>query len=158
LARYVAPAVFLLAVTGIVLAVRAGLRRTRAIEDDDRLRPPARAPPSRGGPGRASITLISRATLGAIASRFGDRDRARPPEPGIEPTTLTPGEQIHPLAANVRGRELRLAYRGRCPAFAPSAVAGVRIPPVLSSRTASPATFSRSGTTTNACRSRASRS
>jgi LysM repeat protein len=99
LARYVAPVVFLLAVTGIVLVVRAGLR--------------SGSPPVPTGPG-ASATTVARTTvarpkpapehyyviqpgdtLGAIASQFRTTvtDLLRL-NPGIKPTALTPGERV----------------------------------------------------------------
>ena len=99
LARYVAPAVFLLAVTGIVLAVRAGLRsdsgesRTTTASVATIARTTvSRRPPA--APARYYV-IQPGDTLGAIASQFGTTVTVLLRlNPGIEPTALTPGEQI----------------------------------------------------------------
>ncbi len=99
-ARYVAPAVFLLAVTGIVLLVRTALRtdapatRTATVSTTAPLAvvtSPA-PPPS----GRKSFYLIASGdTLGGIAARFSTTvDTLLRLNPGIVPTALRPGEQI----------------------------------------------------------------
>jgi LysM repeat protein len=100
LARYVAPVIFLLAATGIVLAVRAGLRSGST---------PAGTTPKASVPTVARTTAVrpkpSAArqyyviqpgdTLGAIASQFRTTvtDLLRL-NPGIEPTALTPGKRV----------------------------------------------------------------
>jgi LysM repeat protein len=100
LARYVAPAVFLLAVTGIVLAVRAGLRsdsggsRTTTTASVATI---ARTTVSRRPPAAPARYYVIQPgdTLGAIASQFGTTVTVLVRlNPGIEPTALTPGEQI----------------------------------------------------------------
>jgi LysM repeat protein len=99
LARYVAPAVFLLAVTGIVLAVRGGLR-----SDSDGTKTTtvsvatvARTTVARRPPASAARYYVIQPgdTLGAIASHFGTSVTVLLRlNPGTEPTALTPGEQI----------------------------------------------------------------
>lgn len=97
--RYVAPAVFLLAVTGIVLGVRAGLR-----SDSDGSRTTtasvatvARTTVSQRPPSAPARYYVIQPgdTLGAIASRFGTTVAVLLRlNPGTEPTALDPGEQI----------------------------------------------------------------
>ena len=100
LARYVAPAVFLLAVTGIVLAVRAGLR-----SDSDGSKTTtaasvatvARTTVARKPPAAAARYYVIQPgdTLGAIASQFGTTVTVLLRlNPTVQPTALTPGEQI----------------------------------------------------------------
>jgi LysM repeat protein len=97
--RYVAPALFLLAVTGVVLVIRAGLRsdgssaktttavaKTRPAAAGRRLKPPA---PKRW------YVIQSGDTLGAIASQLGTTVTALLRlNPGVEPTALRPGERL----------------------------------------------------------------
>jgi LysM repeat protein len=97
--RYVAPAVFLLAVTGVVLLVRSSLRSdkpagntTPAVVSTKAATTVASPKPS--PPGRY-YTIRSGDTLGAIAARFSTTlDELLRLNPGIEPTALTPGEQV----------------------------------------------------------------
>ncbi len=100
LARVVAPAVFLLAVTAVVLVVRTSLRsgtpagvttqsvttaRTRAAS------PTTRKP---GAPKRWYV-IRSGDTLSSIAAQLGTSvDELMRLNPGIEPTALRPGEQV----------------------------------------------------------------
>lgn len=99
-ARWVAPFVFLLAVTGVVLLVRAGLRSSGEPA-------PAPAPavvrskkPAASAPVVASVpkqyyVIQSGDTLDAIAVRFGTTvDDLLAMNPGTEPTALHPGERI----------------------------------------------------------------
>jgi LysM repeat protein len=100
-ARYVAPAVFLLAVTGAVLLVRSTLRSDRpAVTATSRLvttnvaATPIRAA-SRPSPPKQYYVIASGDTLDAIASRFATSVAALLRlNPGTEPTALRPGEQI----------------------------------------------------------------
>ena len=95
LARYVAPAVFLLAVTGVVLAVRAGLSSDSA---------PARTTPTvavttaakpRPASTKRYYVIQSGDTLGAVAARFGTSVSVLLRlNPGIEPTALIPGQRV----------------------------------------------------------------
>jgi LysM repeat protein len=100
-ARYVAPAVFLLAVTGVVLLIRSALRgdgkaattathatqaqqRTASSPSVGRLRIPAQYYVIRSGD-----------TLDAIAARFATTvDALLALNPGVEPTTLRPGQRL----------------------------------------------------------------
>jgi LysM repeat protein len=100
LVRYVAPALFLLAVTGVVLVVRAGLRSdgpatrttTAAAAIGHHASTARRAkPPS---PKRWYV-IQSGDTLGAIASNLGTTVAALERlNPGVEPTTLRPGQRL----------------------------------------------------------------
>ena len=98
LARYVAPAVFLLAVTGIVLAVRAGLRSdSGGSTTTASVATVARTTVSRRPPAAPARYYVIQPgdTLGAIASQFGTAVTVLVRlNPGVEPTALTPGEQI----------------------------------------------------------------
>ncbi|HWQ01156.1 MAG TPA: LysM domain-containing protein [Gaiellaceae bacterium] len=99
LARYVAPAVFLLAVTGIVLAVRAGLRSDSggSTTTTASVATVARTTVSRRPPAAPARYYVIQPgdTLGAIASQFGTAVTVLVRlNPGVEPTALTPGEQI----------------------------------------------------------------
>ena len=101
ISRYVAPAAFLLAVTAVVLVVRTALR-------SDAPTPPAttasvvttapavvttRPAPA---PGQRRYYVIRRGdTLDGIASSFATTvDELLRLNPGIQPTALTPGEQV----------------------------------------------------------------
>jgi LysM repeat protein len=99
--RYVAPAVFLLAVTAVVLIVRSTLssdkpaaRATSTVVTTKAATTPA------PGVSRPSLptqyyVIASGDTLDAIASRFATSvDALLRLNPGIEPTALRPGEQI----------------------------------------------------------------
>jgi LysM repeat protein len=101
LVRYVAPAVFLLAVTGVVLLVRSSLggddkAATTTAQSAPAQKPSAPAP----SVGRVQIpaqyyVIRSGDTLDAIAGRFATTvDRLLAINPGVEPTTLRPGERL----------------------------------------------------------------
>jgi Tfp pilus assembly protein FimV len=99
LVRYAAPAAFLLAVTGVALAIRAGVRSDAA---------PAKAPAAvtrsgassaaahrKAAPPKRWYVIQSGDTLGAIAARFGTSvDSLLRLNPGIEPTALLPGMHV----------------------------------------------------------------
>lgn len=101
-ARWVAPAVFLLAVTGVVLLVRTSLRSdskaeratTRAVSVEHQ------SQPARVGGARVRVpaqwyVIRSGDTLDAIAAQFGSTvDELLALNPGVEPTTLRPGERV----------------------------------------------------------------
>jgi LysM repeat protein len=98
-ARWLAPAVFLLAVTGVVLVVRGALRSDAPAATTT----PARATRTKTAPLRpkpprvpAQYYLIqSGDTLGGIAARFATTvDELLALNPGTEPTTLRPGERL----------------------------------------------------------------
>jgi LysM repeat protein len=98
-ARYLAPAVFLLAVTGVVLLVRSSLRSDKPRAETTSTLVTTTAAPSRPRPRPVTpkryYLIASGDTLDAIASRFGTTvDELLRLNPGVEPTTLTPGEQI----------------------------------------------------------------
>ena len=98
-ARYVAPAVFLLAVTGIVLLVRSGLRSDKPAVGTTSAAVTTSAVATRSLPGPATpkqyYMIASGDTLGALAARFGTTvDKLLLLNPGVEPTTLRPGEQV----------------------------------------------------------------
>jgi LysM repeat protein len=96
LARYVAPAAFLLAVTGIVLAVRSGLgsdsaprRTTTAVVTT------AGKPKHRPAASKRYYVIQAGDTLGAVAARFGTSVTVLLRlNPGIEPTALIPGQRV----------------------------------------------------------------
>ena len=99
LARFVAPALFLLAVTGVVLLVRSALRSdnpgaTSTTHVTTRAKPARQSPP----PPRIAAqyyVIQSGDTLGGIAGRFGTTvDKLLLLNPGTEPTALTPGERL----------------------------------------------------------------
>ncbi|HZO61516.1 MAG TPA: LysM domain-containing protein [Gaiellaceae bacterium] len=98
LARYAAPAAFLLAVTGIVLAVRGSLRSDSGPDRST----PAITRPAPGAAARHRTVVPKRwyviqtgDTLGAIAGRFGTTvDRLLRLNPGVEPTALAPGTHL----------------------------------------------------------------
>jgi LysM repeat protein len=99
-ARYVAPAVFLLAVTGVVLLVRSTLRSDKpAAATTSMLTARTATTPtptvSRPSPLKQYYVITSGDTLDAIASRFATSvDAMLRLNPGIEPTALRPGEQV----------------------------------------------------------------
>ena len=101
LARYVAPAAFLLAVTAIVLVVRSGLRSDSShSDDDDRGRDAAQSTArattrTRARAPKRYTIIASGDTLDAIAGRYGTTVTALLRlNPGVEPTALRPGEQL----------------------------------------------------------------
>jgi LysM domain len=100
-ARYVAPAVFLLAVTGVVLLVRSTLRSDKpaATTTSTLVTTRARSTPAPAAPPPLPPTqyhvIATGDTLDAIASRFATTvDELLRLNPGIEPTALTPGDQV----------------------------------------------------------------
>jgi len=100
-ARYLAPAVFLLAVTGAVLLVRSTLQSDKpaATSTSTHVTKRAAATPtpavSRPPPPMQYYVIASGDTLDAIASRFATSvDALLRLNPGIEPTALRPGEHI----------------------------------------------------------------
>ena len=101
-ARFIAPAVFLLAVTGVVLVVRSAVRSdsstipppTRHVTTTAKGKPASQRPPSASVPAQYYL-IQSGDTLDAIASRFGTTvDKLLALNPGTEPTTLRPDERI----------------------------------------------------------------
>jgi LysM repeat protein len=98
LARYIAPAAFLIAVTGVVLVVRSTLRSTQpasstvpAIASRVATAPATTRPTA---PKRYYV-ISSGDTLGAIAAQFATTvDELLRLNPAVEPTALRPGEQI----------------------------------------------------------------
>jgi LysM repeat protein len=98
-ARYLWPALFLLAVTGIVLAVRAGLQSDGAPAKTTSTVAKTRAVPAtrRHTPSNAVryYVIQSGDTLGTIASRLGTSVAVLLRlNPGVEPTALRPGERL----------------------------------------------------------------
>jgi LysM repeat protein len=97
-ARYIAPAAFLLAVTGVVLLVRSSLRSDKPAVHTPSAVVTTRAAtthPSRPAAPKRYYLIASGDTLDAIAARFGTTvDKLLLLNPGIEPTTLRPGEQV----------------------------------------------------------------
>jgi LysM repeat protein len=98
LARYVAPVVFLLAVTGIVLVVRSGLRSdSQPATTKPAITRGASSTSARKTPVTTKrwYVIQSGDTLGAIAARFGTTVTALLRlNPGIQPTALTPGAHV----------------------------------------------------------------
>src|SRR6476646_1331573 len=100
-ARWLAPAVFLLAVTGVVLLVRSALgahepaaRTTTAPVVVVSARAP-RGPVAIASTSKQYYEIQSGDTLDAIAVRFGTTTaRLLALNPGVEPTTLHPGERV----------------------------------------------------------------
>ena len=95
-ARYLAPALFLLAVTAIVLVVRAELRSDEAPADTVAATTRA-APAKRSKPPSAKRFYLIRSgdTLGAIAAQLGTTVAALLRlNPGVQPTTLRPGQRL----------------------------------------------------------------
>ena len=97
-ARYLAPAVFLLAVTGVVLAVRAGLRSgEKPAETAPRVTRTTTVPARRTSPATAKRYYVIRSgdTLGAIAAQVGTSVAVLLRlNPGVEPTALRPGGRL----------------------------------------------------------------
>jgi LysM repeat protein len=98
-ARWIAPAVFLLAVTGVVLLVRSALLSDTPAATSTAGRVTTRAKPAHRGPAprvAAQYYVIqSGDTLDAIAGRFATTvDKLLLLNPGMEPTALTPGERV----------------------------------------------------------------
>ncbi len=101
LARYLAPALFLLAVTGVVLLVRSTLRSDKpsAATTSVRVTTSGATTPApavlRPAPPKQYYVIASGDTLDAIAARFGTTvDKLLLLNPGIQPTALRPGEQV----------------------------------------------------------------
>lgn len=102
-AQWLAPAVFLLAVTGVVLVVRSALHSsssapppgTRHVTTGAKAKPtPLRAPPAARVPAQYYV-IQSGDTLDAIAVRFATTvDKLLVLNPGTEPTTLRPGDRL----------------------------------------------------------------
>jgi len=98
-ARYLAPALFLLAVTGIVLAVRGGFHSGGAPAQKAPTVAKARTVPADRGQSpskpRRYYAIQSGDTLGSIASQRGTSVAVLLRlNPGVEPTALRPGERI----------------------------------------------------------------
>jgi LysM repeat protein len=97
-ARYLAPLLFLLAVTGVVLAVRAGLRSDGEPATTTATAARAETAPSRPAspPGAKRYYAIrSGDTLGAIAAQLGTSVAVLLRlNPGVEPTALRPGQRL----------------------------------------------------------------
>ena len=102
-ARLIAPAVFLLAVTGVVLLVRSAVRSdssatprtTRHATTTVKGKPaPPRQPSVASVPAQYYL-IQSGDTLDAIAARFGTTTAVLLGlNPGVEPTALRPGERV----------------------------------------------------------------
>lgn len=102
-ARWVAPAVFLLAVTGVVLLVRSSLHSdSKAGSVATRPATAGHESPPATTSGRARVrvpaqwyVIRSGDTLDAIAAHFGTSvDKLLSLNPGVEPTTLRPGQRV----------------------------------------------------------------
>jgi LysM repeat protein len=96
-ARFLAPVVFLLAVTGVVLVVRAGLRSDSSPGTTRSATTTKSAPAARPKPTAAKrwYVIESGDTLGAIAARLGTSVAVLLRlNPGVEPTALRPGERL----------------------------------------------------------------
>jgi LysM repeat protein len=96
-ARYLAPVVFLLAVTGVVLAVRAGLRSDAEPATTTATAGTATHPARRPSPAGVKRYYVIRSgdTLGAIAGQVGTSVAALLRlNPGVEPTALRPGQRL----------------------------------------------------------------
>jgi LysM repeat protein len=102
-ARYVAPAVFVLAVTVVVLLVRSSLRSdtpetstTPAASTRKSSRPvPASAPARPPSVPKRYYAIRSGDTLDSIASRFDTTVTVLLAlNPGVEPTALRPGQEV----------------------------------------------------------------
>jgi LysM repeat protein len=91
--------VFLLAVTGVVLAIRAGLRSDGApAKTTPTVAKTGTAPAARGrkpSPAKHYYVIHSGDTLGGIASQLGTTVAVLLRlNPGVEPTALRPGERL----------------------------------------------------------------
>ena len=99
-ARYVAPAAFLVAVTGVVLLVRSSLRPNAPATPAPPVlvtttAAPASTRPARPRQPKQYYVIKSGDTLDAIAAQYATTvDRLLLLNPGIQPTALTPGEQV----------------------------------------------------------------
>ena len=100
--QWLAPAVFLLAVTGVVLLVRSALHSdtsavppaTRHVTTRAKAKVAPLPPPSARVPAQYYV-IQSGDTLDAIAVRFATTvDQLLLLNPGTEPTTLRPGERL----------------------------------------------------------------
>ena len=100
IARYLAPVVFLLAVTAVALVVRSTLR-----SDSSGAGTSTAQVTTRSSSAKSLSTAVSTAkryyvirsgdTLGGIAGRFATTvDALLRLNPGVEPTALVPGEQV----------------------------------------------------------------
>jgi LysM repeat protein len=102
-ARYVAPAVFLLAVTVAILLVRSSLTSSdssaKATTAVTTTAPPTTPRPRRHRPTHKRYYVIrSGDTLEQIAARFGTTvDRLLRLNPGVTPTALRPGDRLRTL-------------------------------------------------------------
>jgi LysM repeat protein len=97
--RYVAPAAFLVAVTGVVLLVRSTLHSDAPAKATVPARVERKASTtaaSRRPPAAKRYYVISSGdTLGAIAARFSTTvNELLRLNPGIQPTALRPGDQV----------------------------------------------------------------
>jgi LysM repeat protein len=100
-ARWLAPAVFLLAVTGVVLLVRSALRtdepaaKTTTTASVARTTTTPRAPVAIASIPKQYYEIQSGDTLDVIAGHFGTTVAVLLKlNPGIEPTALHPGERV----------------------------------------------------------------
>ena len=100
-ARWLAPAVFLLAVTGVVLLVRSALRtdepaaRTTTTTAVVRAATTPRVSVAIASVPKQYYEIQSGDTLDAIAAHFGTTTAVLLRlNPGVEPTTLHPGERV----------------------------------------------------------------
>jgi LysM repeat protein len=96
LARYVAPAAFLLAVTVVVLVVRAALRSNESGNRTPTTTVSTVAAPKTRTPAPKRYYVIQGGdTLDRIAARFATTvDALLRLNPGVEPTALIPGQQV----------------------------------------------------------------
>jgi LysM repeat protein len=97
LPRYLAPAALLLAATAVVLILRPALRADTSGPGTARPRATAtvKAKPRPVAPFKQYYVIRSGDTLGGVADSLGRSvDELLRLNPGIEPTTLRPGEQI----------------------------------------------------------------
>jgi LysM repeat protein len=99
LLRYVAPAAFLIAVTGVALGIRGGLRSDVSPSAGPAVVARADASPTsvrrKPAPAKRWYVIQSGDTFDAIATRFGTSVASLLRlNPGVEPTALRPGEQV----------------------------------------------------------------
>jgi LysM repeat protein len=99
--RWIAPAAFLLAVTAVVLVVRAGLRShtpaaaTRTTTTRQVFRPAPKKPKPASTAPKRWYSIQSGDTLEAVARHFGTTVTAiLALNPGIQPTALVPGQRV----------------------------------------------------------------